>query len=269
MKRKINSLSVSYMLFLIILFLSGSTKGIWSEVVYFAAFVVPFVLSIMEIKGEKNDKTQYLTLDREAVKLTLISTAPAIAVVLSLSLLTSSIVTAVTGATNNVQLGNSLILAIIYHALAPALLEEMLFRYLPMRLLANHSKRVTVFVSALFFALIHHSFFSMPYAFVAGVIFMVLDLMCESIWPSVIIHFLNNTLSVLLIFYSNRPIFVAISLALLGICATVSLIFFILKRKKYLPRLHKSLSAGEKFSFNFNMLIFSLFAVFVAILTIV
>lgn len=266
MKRKINSLSVSYMLFLILLFLSGSTSGVVSDLIYLVAFILPMLVSFIEIKDEKADRWQYLKLDKEGTKLTLLVLAPVIAVVFSLSALTSFIITALTGATASVDIGNSLPIALFLHAFLPAVLEEMLFRYLPMRLLSANSKRVTVFVSALFFALIHHSFFSIPYAFVAGLTFMAVDLMCNSVWPSVILHFLNNTASVLFILYSGSATFVAVFLSVLGICTTVSLIFIILNRKKHIPRLRESLSSGERMSFNFNMMIFTLFALFIAVI---
>ncbi len=269
MKRKINSLSVSYMLFLILLFLSGSMSGVLSDAVYILAFVLPFLLTLLDAKDEGGDKMRYFKLDSDGVKLTLLSSAPTILIVLSLSALTSLLIKLTIGATNSVELGNSPVLALISHAIVPAVLEELLFRYLPLRLLTGHSKRATVLVSAIFFALIHHSLFSIPYAFVAGAIFMIIDIMCDSVWPSVILHLLNNTVSILFIFYSHNSIFLITALSVLEICATVSLIFFILKRKKYLPMLRKSLSVGERMTFNFNMLIFSVFAILVAIISIV
>ena len=59
---------------------------------------------------------------------------------------------------------------ILLHAVLPAVLEEMLFRYLPMKLIAPYSKRLCVVISSAYFALIHMSLFQLPYALLAGVV---------------------------------------------------------------------------------------------------
>ena len=185
MERKINHLSICYTLFLILLFLSGSLEGVWSEAVYFLAFLVPMAFGLWTVKDEENGR-MYLGVKGEDLRFFLPLAAPTVYLVMILSVVTSLLLKLTLGVENNVDLGNSLVVALLYHALLPAVLEEALFRYLPMRMLAGHSKRVTVLLSATLFALVHHSLFSIPYAFLAGMIFMLIDLACDSVIPSVI-----------------------------------------------------------------------------------
>ena len=75
-----------------------------------------------------------------------------------------------------------------------------------MKLLLPYSKRHTVIYSSLFFALIHCSFSQMPYAFIAGVIFMLVDVAFDSVWPSIILHFVNNSLSIVWMKYCSGTV---------------------------------------------------------------
>ena len=67
MERKINHLSICYTLFLILLFLSGSLEGVWSEAVYFLAFLVPMAFGLWTVKDDENDKS-YLGVRGEDLK---------------------------------------------------------------------------------------------------------------------------------------------------------------------------------------------------------
>ena len=91
---------------------------------------------------------------------------------------------------------------LIIHALLPSFLEEMLFRYLPMKLIAPYSRRLCILLSSAYFALIHFNLFQIPYALLAGLVFITVDLWADSVLPSFILHLLNNVISVLWIKYS-------------------------------------------------------------------
>jgi hypothetical protein len=73
----------------------------------------------------------------------------------------------------------------------------------------------------------------MPYAFVAGVIFMSVNLAFESMWPSVILHFLNNAMSVIWIKYCVSDKSALIFISLLMALALISSAFLILGRERY------------------------------------
>jgi membrane protease YdiL (CAAX protease family) len=266
MQKKIDNLSLIYFLFLIILFLSGAFSGVLSTIVYFLAFIVPLVIGLYLAKDEENETKKYLTLDYEGVRRTLPIIAPAVSVVIILSALTSFVIYLVFGKTNNVDVGDAFIPAIIRHALIPAVLEELLFRYLPMRLLLPHSRRSAVLISAFFFALIHHDLFVIPYAFVAGVIFMVVDIAVDSVIPSMIIHFINNLLSVSLLVFKNNPNFAPFVYIALGLITILSLID-IIGGKYYQKRVVYAFNIGERVKVTPPMLAFAAITLAIAVLS--
>lgn len=217
-------------IFVMFLFLSGSFEGNLSTIVYILSFILPILVGYKS-SSDRNGEKDFLSLG--GVKGALPFIAPTILIIMALSFVTTFIVTKVTGKVNEIDLGGSVALAIISHALVPALLEEALFRYIPMRVMKREKMIETVLWSSIFFSLIHHSFFSMPYAFFAGVIFMLLNLYTGSVWPSVIIHFINNALSVLWYFYGSSPVFVAVAISLLSVLMVASVIYIIRNREKY------------------------------------
>lgn len=247
MERKINRLAICYTMFLIMLFLSGALSGVISELVYFLGFLLPLFYGLYALKDEKTPIGKYLSLDSCGAKLTLPLVFPTVALVMLVSVLTSLLIKALTGVENRVDVGNSVIPALFLHALLPAILEEALFRYLPMRMLAAHSKRVTVLLSAALFALIHHNLFSIPYAFLAGVIFMAIDLACDSVVPSVLLHFINNALSVGMLVFADNPAFAPTVIILTAVLSVISVAFIVFNRKKYQEKLVFALSVGEKY----------------------
>ncbi|MBQ8303212.1 MAG: CPBP family intramembrane metalloprotease [Clostridia bacterium] len=265
MTKKVNTLTICYLFFLILLFLSGGITGILSEVVYFLAFILPLCLALYLTRKEERADKNSLVLNRENIKITLPIIAPTVSAVMLISFVTSVIIFSLTGKTNSVSVGDSLILALISHALLPALLEEMLFRYLPMRLLASHSKRCAVFVSAFFFALVHHDLFSIPYAFLAGVIFMTVDLATDSVIPSVIIHFINNAISVGLLVYTDNPAFAPTVYVILGVATLISLIVVFKDKRSYFEKLSSAFARGEGVKFTLEMLLFAALTLTVAI----
>lgn len=88
--------------------------------------------------------------------------------------------------------------AIINAVILPALCEELLFRGCIYSALEEHGSSVAVIGSALLFALMHNSLRALPYTFAAGVIFACLRKSSHSLLPSVILHIVNNLLSLLL-----------------------------------------------------------------------
>ena len=260
MEQKINILSLSYLVFLVLLFVSGALSGALGYAVHFLAFLIPFFICILHIKREGEPAVSHLGLGRKALLHTLVLTAPTVALIMAVSVVTSMLIFAVMGQTNDVDVGSSIVLALISHALVPALLEEALFRYLPMRLLSAHSKRTTVLVSAFLFALIHHSVFSFFYAFIAGIIFMSVNLAFDSIWPSVIIHFVNNAVSVLIMFGFGDVVYPC----LFVLCA-ISLVIMILKREEYKSLFLPVVSGGEKFRITTELAVFTVINLLIAI----
>ena len=91
-------------------------------------------------------------------------------------------------------------MAIIYIGIAPAFMEEFLFRGIILNgFSANYSKRKAIIISALLFGLIHLN----PWQFFTGFLFgIILAWVCietKSIILCIFLHFFNNTLYTLVI----------------------------------------------------------------------
>ena len=248
---KVKALSGIYTLFIIMLATSGSLKSPWSTLLYYGAFILPTFLALIAFRESERDKGEFLGIDSGRLTLALPTFAPSIGLILLLSLLTSLIMQALTGKTNSVDVGSSILPALVNHAIIPAILEEILFRYVPLKLLSRHSGKWTVVLSAIFFAAAHHNFFTMPYAFAAGVIFMTLDIITDSIYPSLLLHLLNNTLSILLIFAPSPIIYI-----LLAVAAVISVVYILINRKRYIAPLIKTFSGGDDFPLCMELMTF-------------
>lgn len=92
---------------------------------------------------------------------------------------------------------HSIVLLFISLAIVPALCEEFLFRGVMLKNLMPYGKTTAVFVSALLFALMHQNFYQFFYTFIAGLVLGYVFLLTGSIWCGVLIHFINNFVSVL------------------------------------------------------------------------
>ena len=255
MRRNVTTLVALSLVFVILLILAGSCEGVLADVVYYAAFVIPMAIGLIADRRQRRAEAEHdreykepqsiLSLGRESTRLMLPLAVPTVALTALAAYVTSLAVTAATGARNAVDVGDSLAVALIAHALVPAVLEEALFRYLPMRMLARYGAHVTVIVSSACFSLVHADVFQIPYALLAGVLFMSIDLICESVWPSVIMHFMNNSLSVLYIMYSDADGFDTVYFTALAALILVSFAFIIIMRKRYLERVRALVSVRE------------------------
>jgi membrane protease YdiL (CAAX protease family) len=90
----------------------------------------------------------------------------------------------------------------------------------------------------------------MPYAFLAGLVFMLVDLIADSVWPSVVIHFLNNALSVVLVFYSDIPAVAYVAISVLAVLTAVSVIYIIRNKGKY-EKIKEKMADIRSISFSF------------------
>ena len=268
MERKIGTLAITYLFFLVMLFLSGSLSGIISDIVYAAAFIIPLLFALYRVR-DTAWKNKAVSLDSRGVTIMLESLFPTVLFVFLLSCLTSYIMLALFGVQNEIEVGDNLFIAILSHALLPAIFEEMLFRYLPIRLFGSDNARTTVFVSALFFALIHHDLFAIPYSFLAGVCFMTVDLLCSSILPSIVMHFVNNLLSVLWIFYSGSSTFSGVFVGVLVLLSLVSAAFIYRHRREYKDELFVLFSGGEQLLFYPQILYLLVPTLFIAVANLV
>ena len=273
MTEAIKLLTFISIIFVITLMISGTLGGIVGEVIYYLAFVAPIFIGYRASEGLKYNREEQkglaespdglLSFDKKRALLLLPIALPAVTLIMLASVITTLILS-LAGVTSAPIEGDGLITMLIVHALIPAFLEEALFRYIPMKLLMPYSKRWCVIYSALCFALIHCSFFQMPYAFIAGVLFMVVDIALGSVWPSVILHFLNNALSVVCMkYFTDTPALFAFFGVMLVISA-VSLVFVYRRRGEYRTAFFGALDKGDSFAATYAPLALALICCFIA-----
>ncbi len=94
----------------------------------------------------------------------------------------------------------SLLLNVISTAVLPAFVEEWIFRGFVFGTLRAHGDGVAVVLSAALFGLFHGNLVQIPFAFLLGLVLAYLVVLTDSIWPSVVLHGVNNLMSVLLSF---------------------------------------------------------------------
>jgi membrane protease YdiL (CAAX protease family) len=90
----------------------------------------------------------------------------------------------------------SVLLYYLTVALLPALAEEFAFRGVIMGTLRPYSEPLALLISSATFALMHGNFVQIPFTFCCGLVFGFLVLRTNSLLPAIIVHFLNNGLSV-------------------------------------------------------------------------
>lgn len=81
-------------------------------------------------------------------------------------------------------------------AVLPALVEEFAFRGVILGLLRKHSDSLAILVSGIMFGLMHGNFTQIPFATAVGLILGFIAVKANSLIPCIIVHFLNNALSV-------------------------------------------------------------------------
>ena len=192
----------------VILLLAGLTTGIPTELLSFFAFALPVLIGHGFALTSRREREEEMGValppdrsfcpEKKDLLALLPIIAPTVGLILLVSVLTGNLLVWM-GLTEPALPEGSFVALFFASCLAPAVLEEMLFRYLPLRLIAPHSAKWAVMLSAVTFAVFHGSLFSIPYAFVAGLIFMSVDIATGSVIPSFILHLVNNTLSVLIL----------------------------------------------------------------------
>jgi membrane protease YdiL (CAAX protease family) len=157
---------------------------------------------------------------------------------------------------------------ILAHAILTPLLEELLFRYVPIALLSPHSSAGAVIYSSLFFAFVHANLYQLPYAFIAGVIFAVLDIATGSILPSITMHILNNAISVLWLRYADAPSFRTVYAVILFALALSSVPFIIFKREALKKKIKLIFRNGGAVPLSIEAVLFFAFTFIIALLNI-
>ena len=137
MKKAIRVLTFQNLLFLLILSLSGYFVGFIGQALYYLAFIIPAALSLIFMRGEYDAQKLLNLPGKEDLSFTALLSVPFVGLTMLLSFLTSLILMSL-GITEPVtDVSGSLLLALLSHALLPALFEEFLFRAVPITLLSG------------------------------------------------------------------------------------------------------------------------------------
>ena len=93
------------------------------------------------------------------------------------------------------------ILAIVIMAIVPAFGEEFFMRGTVYNGIATRGGWFGVTMTALLFMLMHGNPYQTLFQFFFGVVLVLVFIISDSIWPSIILHFLNNFISILVTAY--------------------------------------------------------------------
>ena len=126
-------------------------------------------------------------------------------------------------------------IGILAVAIVGPVLEEMLFRgAITTELLKRYNPKLAIFLSALFFGIFHLNPAQILTAFLIGLLLAWLYYKTQSLWPGILVHVLNNSLSVF--FTQTYPeedsLFQLLGPTLVFICLALSIRLLILSVRK-------------------------------------
>ncbi len=235
MKKAITAITLFDLVFMLLLSVSGSVGGVFGNIIYYLAFVIPIFLAFIYLRGrdyEANPTPLKLLPDLKSIVYTLPLIAPFISAVFALSFLTSLLLNLL-GFSSVTDVSGNLFGVIIKHAAIPSVFEEAVFRFIPIMLLLPYSKKNAVVISSVMFAAVHCNLFQIPYALIASFVLSFVAIATGNIFPCILLHFLNNLASIAFMRCSeaqNFNLIFFLSLAVLTL-ASAAVIFF--KREKY------------------------------------
>ena len=117
----------------------------------------------------------------------------------------------------------------LFVAIIPAILEEIAIRGVLLQPLRRFGDGFAIVVSAVIFSLLHGNMVQIPYTVIAGIYFGYVMVATGSLWPSIILHFLNNFYSVMITaFDSNFSMEIAnvLTLGTLGLMTVAGIFAF-------------------------------------------
>lgn len=146
-------------------------------------------------------------------------------------------------------------IAVLSTAVLPAIIEEVVIRGIVMQPLRRFGDKFAIVASALIFSLMHGNMVQIPYTVVAGIFMGYLVVATGSLWPSIILHFINNFYSVVIMAVDNNLGETAGTIAAI-ICLTLFVVmgiiggalYFTMRYRNPLKKGVDTLKTGEKFS---------------------
>lgn len=149
--------------------------------------------------------------------------------------------------------GKEIFLGVLGIAVVPALIEETVIRGIILQPLRKYGDKYAIIASALLFAVMHGNMVQIPYTVIGGLLLGYLAVITGSLWPSIVMHFINNLYSVIILSVNDNigegasSIVTALMLlifAIVGITGIVKLTK--LRYKTTLSKDNGVLTVGEK-----------------------
>lgn len=146
-------------------------------------------------------------------------------------------------------------ISVIAMAVVPAVIEEFTIRGIVMQPLRRYGDGFAIVASAFIFSIMHGNMAQIPYTVVGGLYLGYLTVATGSIWPSVILHFINNMYSVIIMTVDSNfgekwsyvaAIIMMVVFVVSGILGAVG--FFSMNYKTKLAKGVDTLKTGEKVS---------------------
>lgn len=152
-----------------------------------------------------------------------------------------------TSAVNDITLNGAkeTFLGVLSIAVVPAIIEETIIRGIVMQPLRKYGDAFAIFASAGVFACMHGNLVQIPYTIVGGLLLGFLMVLTGSLWPCIVLHFINNLYSVILVSvndnFGDKAAIIVTGIMILGFVITGLIGTIKLLSMKY----KVDLSAGE------------------------
>lgn len=117
---------------------------------------------------------------------------------------------------------------IILSCVLPAICEEFIHRGIMLHANKKYNPRLCLYLSSLLFGLIHLNIYQFFYAAILGFIMGYVTLIADSIYPSMIIHFLNNFLSTYIYYGVNLKWKIPTIISLIQTIFSYNLIIYVI-----------------------------------------
>lgn len=124
-------------------------------------------------------------------------------------------------------------------AVVPPIVEELLFRGMVLHSLRKYGDGFAIVASALLFGLYHGNFVQMVFAFIAGLAMALVVVRTGSLWTSILIHFVNNSISLAIEMtqrYAGEGVANQLNYVIMGavlVLGLASLIYILVKDKHF------------------------------------
>lgn len=102
---------------------------------------------------------------------------------------------------------NELFIVIVAIALTPAICEEFMFRGLILNTLLKSGRiKLSIILTGLIFAIFHFHPFNIIPLFFLGIYLSIITYYSRSIYPAIMVHFVNNIISVFAVYFYGREV---------------------------------------------------------------